>query len=230
MKNKDRRISVRLMANLMAIIKIWLFILAQEQQTQLKELATEEKVFLAFMIRQDSKNYHCWQQRQWLVNDFNEFDEELDYTEELIDDDIRNNSAWNHRYYVIRNTTGFVDPVLDSETRFTCHKIRLAPNNESAWNYLKGILAKDGLNSKPEVQQMCGELYKNLDSHRSPHVLAFMVDSIEEKLSQQSEPDRELLDEGLLLCQQLATKIDVIRKEYWNYVARDLQHNYGSKD
>ena len=182
------------------------------------------------MIRQDSKNYHCWQQRQWLVNDFEEFDDELSYTEELIDDDIRNNSAWNHRYYVIRNTTGFVESVLISEVNFVTNKIKLAPNNESAWNYLKGILAKAGLNSYQAVQQMCEELHKNLESHRSPHLLAFMIDSIEETLSKQTKPDQKLLNDSINLCQQLATKIDVIRKEYWNYIARELQHNYGPKD
>ena len=198
-----------------------------DEERDLKDLVKEEKIFTAFMIKQDSKNYHCWQHRQWLVNDFQQFDGELDYTEELLEDDIRNNSAWNHRYYIIENTTGFDGSVLESEVKFTSHRIRLAPNNESAWNYLKGILAKVGLNSMDSVQQMCEELNKTIESHRSPHLLAFMVDSIESRLSAQTKPDSELLNKGLKLCEQLATKIDVIRKEYWNYMARDLKNNFG---
>ncbi|CAG2123025.1 unnamed protein product, partial [Medioppia subpectinata] len=97
-------------------------------EKELSDLVDEEKRFVALMIRQDSKNYHGWQHRQWVINDFKRFEGELEYTSELMDDDIRNNSAWNHRYYVIFNTTGFVGPVLESEIKFTLEKIVLAPN------------------------------------------------------------------------------------------------------
>ncbi len=193
-------------------------------------MAKEEKIFVAFMAKQDSKNYHGWQHRQWLIKEFNQFDGELDYTEELIEDDIRNNSAWNQRYYVISNTTGFTDPVLNNEIEFTCHKIRLAPNNESAWNYLRGILSPIGINSYDLVKQMCEELYETIETHRSPHLLSFMVDSIDDLLEKQLKKDENLLNKGLKLCEDLANQIDSIRKEYWNYIARQLQYNYGIND
>jgi hypothetical protein len=55
------------------------------------------------MLEQDSKNYHVWSYRQWLVKRFDLFDkpEELEWTAEMIEDDVRNNSAWNHRYYLV---------------------------------------------------------------------------------------------------------------------------------
>jgi protein farnesyltransferase/geranylgeranyltransferase type-1 subunit alpha len=62
-----------------------------------------ENEFVSTMLEQDSKNYHVWSYRQWLVKRFNLFDkpEELQWTENMIDDDVRNNSAWNHRYYLV---------------------------------------------------------------------------------------------------------------------------------
>lgn len=65
--------------------------------------AEGEAEFIDTMLEQDSKNYHVWSYRQWLVKRFNLFDkpEELEWTAEMIEADVRNNSAWNHRYYLV---------------------------------------------------------------------------------------------------------------------------------
>lgn len=61
-----------------------------------------ESEFITTMLAQDSKNYHVWSYRQWLVQRFNIFtDEELKWTEGMIDEDVRNNSAWNHRFFLV---------------------------------------------------------------------------------------------------------------------------------
>lgn len=60
--------------------------------------------------------------------------------EQLLNDDVRNNSAWNQRYFVISNTTKFEQEVIDREVDFTLEKIELEKGNESAWNYLRGYL------------------------------------------------------------------------------------------
>lgn len=66
------------------------------------------------------------------------FDGELNFVDQLLQDDIRNNSAWNQRYFVINNTTGFTEDVLKQEIEYTLDKIRIAKENESAWNFLRG--------------------------------------------------------------------------------------------
>ena len=54
------------------------------------------------MFDLDAKNYHVWSYRQWLVRKFNLWDDgELEATEKLIDEDVRNNSAWNHRFFLV---------------------------------------------------------------------------------------------------------------------------------
>lgn len=48
---------------------------------------------------------------------FNLWEGELDYTEKLLREDHRNNSAWNQRYFVISQTSGFTDQVLEREVK-----------------------------------------------------------------------------------------------------------------
>ena len=52
----------------------------------------------------DAKNYHAWGHRQWVLRTFGGWEEELAYVEELLQEDLRNNSAWNQRFYVLQNT------------------------------------------------------------------------------------------------------------------------------
>jgi hypothetical protein len=50
----------------------------------------------------DSKNYHTWSYRQWIVASFPvEYDRELQWVENMITQDIRNNSAWHHRFFLV---------------------------------------------------------------------------------------------------------------------------------
>lgn len=62
---------------------------------------------------------------------------ELDFVENLISQDIRNNSAWNQRYFVINNSDPTSDRI-EKELKYTFDKIQIASKNESAWNYLRG--------------------------------------------------------------------------------------------
>lgn len=68
------------------------------------------------------------------------FDGELNYVDYLLEDDIRNNSVWNQRYFVILNTTGFTEEVVAKEVEYTINKIKIVTDNESVWNYLKGYV------------------------------------------------------------------------------------------
>ena len=71
--------------------------------------------------------------------EFKLWDNELQYVDQLLKEDVRNNSVWNQRYFVISNTTGYNDrAILEREVQYTLEMIKLVPHNESAWNYLKG--------------------------------------------------------------------------------------------
>lgn len=54
------------------------------------------------ILNDDSKNYHAWQYRRWLVNFFGvPLKDELRFTEAMLVEDGLNNSAWNHRFYTV---------------------------------------------------------------------------------------------------------------------------------
>lgn len=99
---------------------------------------TSELRFTEMMLAQDSKNYHAWQHRQWVLDTFKLFENELEFVERLLEDDIRNNSAWNQRYFVVKQTTGFTEEVINCELTFTTKSLKILCHNESAWNYLRG--------------------------------------------------------------------------------------------
>jgi protein farnesyltransferase/geranylgeranyltransferase type-1 subunit alpha len=111
-----------------------------------------ELTYLSRVLSHDVKNYHTWAYRQWLLTHFDTpdlWEYELPFVDLLLHEDVRNNSAWHHRFFVIWDTgvrEGDEDreEVLRRELRYTKEKIALAPNNLSAWNYLRGVLDKSG--------------------------------------------------------------------------------------
>lgn len=178
-----------------------------------------ELEFTAKILDMDAKNYHAWQHRQWAIKTYNLWDDELTYTDTLISQDIRNNSAWNQRFFVLQYT-GFSSEVLARELHYVMNRIRMIKNNESSWNYLRGILQRnDGsLIQYSEVFQFAEELYD--EGNRSPYLLAFLLDSYEEKcLSDLSASDFEDTKLKVFdLCKILETKHDTIRSKYWRYM------------
>ena len=50
---------------------------------------------------------------------------------------FRNNSAWNERFYVVSQSEGWKNPVVEREIKFALEKINMVSRNESAWNYLR---------------------------------------------------------------------------------------------
>jgi protein farnesyltransferase/geranylgeranyltransferase type-1 subunit alpha len=131
-------------------------------RTAFPSLPAGELDFLMKMFTEDSKNYHVWTYRQWLVRRFDLWDtpREIDDVDALLLSDVRNNSAWNHRYMLrFAPRQGFEagmwsstnaqekgklsvvdEDLIDSELDYTQAKILLAPENRSAWLYARGVL------------------------------------------------------------------------------------------
>ncbi|KAM9310857.1 protein farnesyltransferase/geranylgeranyltransferase type-1 subunit alpha [Pholidichthys leucotaenia] len=191
---------------------------------------SEELEFIADILSQDAKNYHAWQHRQWVIQEYKLWDGELEFVESLLEEDVRNNSAWNQRHFVISHTTGFSDPgVIEREIVYCLNQIKKAPHNESAWNYLKGMLQDRGLSSQLRLLERVLELR---ETHCSPYLLAFLFDCYEDALEngnqKEEEEQKEALKKALEICELLAQEKDTIRKEYWQFLGRSLQSKYGS--
>ncbi|XP_043199749.1 protein farnesyltransferase/geranylgeranyltransferase type-1 subunit alpha-like [Amphibalanus amphitrite] len=186
----------------------------------------DERRLTEIVLSQDPKNFHAWQYRQWAVRRFDLFDGELEFAERLLEEDVRNNSAWNQRYFVCNNTTGFTAEVVAREVSFCLQALRKVKQNESAWNYLRGVLFQSsaGLSGHAELTEFCDGLLEA--GCRAPQLLAFVVDASAERAA---AGDKEALQRALRLCDELAAEHDTIRAQYWLYRRRALAKKHNIK-
>jgi protein farnesyltransferase/geranylgeranyltransferase type-1 subunit alpha len=108
---------------------------------------SRELPFTTRALAFDSKNYHTWAYRQWALSHFYPDEDkhtdiwsgELEFAKHLLTTDVRNNSAWNHRWFtVFERSKPASEEDVEREIAYTKKKLELAPNNPSAWNYLRG--------------------------------------------------------------------------------------------
>ena len=116
-------------------------------ECELAGVLNEENTRIALMM--DAKNIHAWTQRAWAVRTFDQWESEMTFTERMIDDDVRNNSAWNQRFVCVHDSPGGGGfggeegvKRAEAELAFAECQLEKSRHNESAWNYIRGILKK----------------------------------------------------------------------------------------
>lgn len=197
------------------------------------KLAESEQSFLANILAEDTKNYHVWSYRQYLVPKLGVFgDSEVRAAEALIDEDVRNNSAWSHRFFTVfsdpaHTTPGSLsterdpkvpDEIIDREVKYAQDKIVLAPQNQSPWNYLRGVLVKGGRKMgsvEGFVEQFVSDVgIDDKENVTSTHALEVLAEIYAEN------GDNEKAD---LCLRRLGEKWDRIRLGYWEWRRQILE-------
>jgi len=145
------------------LIKIWYHRRALLETHGPCEFLDSELEYIAEVLQEDSKNYHAWSYRQWILMSVDEesaWENEMEYVCNLIQEDIRNNSAWNQRWLVShrgkqhRQSPPIGLDVARREADFAInHGSMLDPYNESSWRYLIGILQEQYQHYKNQQQQ-----------------------------------------------------------------------------
>jgi protein farnesyltransferase/geranylgeranyltransferase type-1 subunit alpha len=204
----------------------------QSDAAAMKALARSETDFISTMLQEDTKNYHVWTYRQQLVKRLGMWGPaELGSAQNLIEEDVRNNSAWSHRFFLVFSNPDASTPdigpterdarvpeaTIDREAGYAKEKIALAPQNQSGWNYLRGVLVKGGRNLGSEegfAAQFVKSVGEEGEEVRSSHALDFLAEVFQEKSDK---------DSARLYLQRLAQKWDPIREGYWNYRAAQLE-------
>ncbi|TVY18433.1 Protein farnesyltransferase/geranylgeranyltransferase type-1 subunit alpha [Lachnellula arida] len=197
-----------------------------------KSLEESERGFMTQMFEQDGKNYHVWSYRQylcWKLDMFN--DTELRSIEDLLRKDVRNNSAWSHRFFIVFSDPKYAtqgskateydskipEGLLEREIEFGKAATFEAPQNQSPWNYLRGVLRKGG-RELASLESFAGEFVKigegEEEDVRSSHALDFLADVWAEK-GENVKADKAL---GLL-----GGKYDRVRKNYWDWKRAGLK-------
>lgn len=216
-------------------------------------LPPKELDFLMEMFAQDAKNYHVWTYRHWLVRHFNLWDSEREIrdVETLIDADVRNNSAWNHRYLlrfapregpeagmpggVTGDQKGRSDVVdeelVDTELDYAQKKILLAPENRSPWLYARGVLRAAGrpLSEWKDFASQFVTEEKTDDGQvvnvhvKSSLAVEWLADVFGEEAQTETEKENGKIAEAVKMLTLLKEKYDPIRRNYWDYRIRQLK-------
>ncbi|ORY92535.1 hypothetical protein BCR35DRAFT_285887 [Leucosporidium creatinivorum] len=234
--------------------------------------STRELPFTTRALSFDSKNYHTWAYRQWVLCHFfssqttpaplserkatssaeedgdekkrkSVWQEELEYTRELLEKDVRNNSAWNHRFFVVFESGeggGEEKEVVEREIRYTKTLLSLAPNNPSAWNYLRGILSHSHLplsSLTPFVTPLALNTPASMPADEPPvsdkaelpavGAVEWLADAgAEEAEKEGTEGGREKGVEAAALFRSLI-QFDPIRTNYWQFRADEVLQKVG---
>lgn len=205
--------------------------IASEEET-VKKLARTEIQFLNTMLKEDAKNYHVWSYRQYLVKKLDMWNiTELAATQNLIEDDVRNNSAWAHRFFIVFSDPAVSTPslsatahdpkvpasLIDRELGYAKEKIVLAPQNQSSWNYLRGVLAKGG-RSLSDVVEFSSQFVKDLGEENEEVKSSHALDLLADAHGQSGESGK-----ARLCLRRLWEKWDPIREGYWKHRAAELE-------
>jgi protein farnesyltransferase/geranylgeranyltransferase type-1 subunit alpha len=105
----------------------------------------------AAYLREDTKNYHTWSYRQWLLRTFggaSAWAQDLrDTAGLLVALDVRNNSLWNQRSFLLTRCfpAALASPsVVRAELAFVFFCIHRVSLSESAWVYLDSLVRAPG--------------------------------------------------------------------------------------
>ena len=209
----------------------------------------QELLYLDSVIAADGKNYHAWSHRQWVVGTLaaaattarstsapnNDDDvinsvwgEERNCTSRWIQTDVRNNSAWNHRWFTMHR--GQADRPLeplasDEEAEYALQQATLDPHNESPWRYLVAIVKERIKTLSSETDRILTlERYEakatavqpdisNTDEDAAVPLWAAITDLAE--LRGDSGRVKELTDR--------LVELDPIRQKYWRWRGQQAQ-------
>ena len=83
----------------------------------------------------------------------------------LLDSDVRNNSAWNQRWFVLvrgkegagSDSTLISDDVVRKELQYCFSKFDIVKNNQAAWAYLEGLMDSRQYSNFPEIERYIRE-------------------------------------------------------------------------
>lgn len=207
----------------------------EDDSTTVVEIAKAELAYVATVLAVDGKNYHAWSHRQWILKSLllsllpgNEetWEKELTYTEELIEQDIRNNSAWNQRWFVThRGGTSKANAEMASnsneavaEMEFALEKAAQDPYNESPFSYFLAV-AKELKRSNaekwkneilPTFAEKLNALACGNDADNDDNVSPYILSTRAEWLIWQGDKDA-----AVVLLDRLAQVVDPIRCKYW---------------
>lgn len=175
----------------------------------------------------------AWSHRQWVISTTNSetiYQDELQFIDLLLQKDVRNNSAWNQRWFVTHcaSKSPLTMETAQEELEYTLVKLKLDAYNESPWRYFLAICREQcRLNHSLEFVNQVLEWVENVkvffetetkrDWMTCIHLVAVWIDVLEMK------GDEDSIDMALDYVHKLETLYDPIRKKYWKLRSSQLR-------
>lgn len=208
----------------------------------LRTIALKELSYIDRILCDDSKNYHAWSHRQWIMRTLDDaqlWTDEVQYSHSKILADPRNNSAWNQRWFALHNenmsTNGKEGPTIsleksDEETNYALEGAKLDPYNESPWRYLIGIIMEqwrlaqrnrsqeDAIKVSNLVKECINrikEMQRNLDEmgDKPTGACTNLLSALADLLALFSSEEKTLREAKSLLIELITA--DPVRRKYW---------------
>jgi protein farnesyltransferase/geranylgeranyltransferase type-1 subunit alpha len=132
----------------------------------------------------------------------------------MIEKDVRNNSAWNQRFWVGEQQQWWKDEnKCKEEVAYALDQARRAPSNESPWLYIRGIVQ-----NSPQAVAI-----DTLEELAGKWILCIPVRSLLVYLYENVAKDGE---KALTTVKELSETVDTIHAKYWNYKAKLLETKF----
>ncbi len=189
------------------------------------ELLPSEVKYTSLVLGRDPKNYHAWSHRQWAIEKMGTFSEDADFVENMLQQDARNNSAWNHKWFLATlgcSRAWSEEAILDQID--TCqHFFKQILHNEAAWNFFIALIQQPAAKTEivlaaahATVQAACDDAQQPQTPQRSSNStfpLAAKLDVLELKLAiTGQQPGTDYIQ----VCDALIAS-DPIRSAYWQH-------------
>jgi protein farnesyltransferase/geranylgeranyltransferase type-1 subunit alpha len=191
------------------------------------ELKYTETVF----AEGDSKNYHSWCYRQWVVQTIDSdeaWQQEVDFSDIMVQKDVRNNSAWNQRWFAARRgRSALTWDESAVELEYALAGARIDPYNESPWRYFVAVLKEQIKGDREKVLPLLTDYEEKVvatknvladagkDTETCSNLMSAQMDILEFKGDQTSLERAKELSEKLTEC-------DPIRAKYWKFRSKQL--------
>ena len=150
--------------------------------------------------------------RQWLVNNFGTWAEEEQECVKLIDQDCRNNSAWNQLYFCVNHRVmedlDAADDIVAKQVEYTIEQLMLESDNECPFNYIRGLLqlSQKSIADYPNLMRTLNGL---AEKNNRFSLAMLMMHSKTDVLKYRQYAGRLL-------------EVDPIRENYWKYMLNSI--------
>ncbi|KAM3569167.1 hypothetical protein VYU27_008731 [Nannochloropsis oceanica] len=200
---------------------------------------------VARTLKGDGKNYHAWAYRQWLLQTFQTgWEAEKQFVDELLEEDPRNNSAWNQRWFIVHahelsphhlmreggeeggNTEAkavAAAAIRDREMAYAWTAIREEGGreggrglgeNESAWAYLRGYLKETNFKAVGWKERLLALAEEGKEGGKEGGSVCVPLMALAVEVHE-AEGDDASLEEAVVLVESLGERWDRTRRGYW---------------